>query len=186
MAYRRFLKFLLTFVGLFLFLYFGTIAWIGIAAPGKFYSPFVEKYLDYVSWIKHSLMFGTKYLLGFFGFDIIAQPDFRVRVAGGRAVLIAMDCVGYGVYSFWVAYIVANPGKWLYKFYWVVGGVLLLWFINVVRISLFLLAVNKGWPMPFGIDHHTWFNIFAYLAIFAMMYFVEKKLKLYKSGNHAG
>ncbi|MBS1927005.1 MAG: hypothetical protein JST95_00235 [Bacteroidetes bacterium] len=183
---KRFLRFLLVFLGCFFFLYLGTVAWIGIAAPGKLYSPFVEKHLDYVSWIKHSLMAGTKFFLGIFGYDVISQPDFRVRIAGGKAVLIAMDCVGYGVYSFWIAYIVANPGRWIFKLSWILGGVLLLWFINVVRISLFLLAYNKGWPMPLGINHHTWFNIFAYVAIFCMMYFVEKKSKIFQSGNHAG
>lgn len=172
---NKFLRFVIVFIGLFLILYFGTIAWIGIAAPGGFYSPFVEKYLDYVSWIKTSLALGVKGLLGIFGYDIIAQPDFRVRVAGGRAVLIAMDCVGYGVSSFWIAYIVANPGKLAYKLKWVIGGLLLLWLINVVRIALFLLSVNGGWPMPLGIDHHTWFNICAYIAIFIMMFFVERK-----------
>lgn len=181
---KKFLRFLITFLGVFLLLYFGTIAWIGIAAKGSYYNPIVDKYLDYVSGIKHSLMFGVKHLLGMFGYDVVTQPDFRVRLAGGKAVLIAMDCVGYGVYSFWIAYIVANPGSWIYKFRWVIGGVLLLWFINVVRISLFLLAVNKGWPMPLGINHHTWFNIFAYVAIFSMMYFVEKRSKIFQSGKN--
>jgi len=175
---------LLIFLGVFLLLYFGTIAWIGIAAKGGYYHPIVDKYLDYVSGIKHTLMFGVKHLLGIFGFEVVTQPDFRVRLAGGRAVLIAMDCVGYGVYSFWIAYIVAGPGSIMYKIRWIFGGVLLLWFINVVRISLFLLAINKGWPMPLGIDHHTWFNIFAYLAIFTMMFFVEQRSKIFFGNRH--
>ena len=85
-----------------------------------------------------------------------------------------MDCVGYGVYSFWVAFVVANSGSIGRKFTWIVFGVLGLWFINVIRITLFLLAVNKGWPMPLGWDHHTWFNIFAYLLIFSMIWWYDK------------
>jgi hypothetical protein len=37
-----------------------------------------------------------------------------------------------------------------------------------------LVAINRQWAMPLGIDHHTWFNIFAYGAIFGLMFFFEK------------
>ena len=159
---------------LFGILYYGTIAWIGIAAPGGIYSPFIENYLDYVSWIKYSLMYASKFYVGLFGIETYFAPEYVIRFVNGRGVLIAMDCVGYGVYSFWLAYTIANPGTVKRKLLWSLGGVFLLWFINSLRIALFLTAVNKDWPMPFGLDHHTWFNIFAYLAIFTMMYFFEK------------
>ena len=162
---------------LFGILYYGTIAWIGIAAPGGIYSPFVEKYLDYVSWIKLSLMHSTKFYLSLFNIDTYFAPGFIVRYFNGKGILIAMDCVGYGVYSFWLAYVIANPGTMKRKLFWSLGGVFLLWFINSLRIALFLVAINKEWPMPLDLDHHTWFNIFAYLAIFTMMYFFEKNVK---------
>jgi exosortase/archaeosortase family protein len=166
--------YLLKFIGVFCFLYYGTIAMIGLAAPGNAYSPFVEKYLDYVKWIKLSLIWATGFILSIFGVSTYTVPDFIIRITDGRGVAIAMDCVGYGVYSFWIAFVVANSGSFRRKFSWVVFGVLGLWFINVVRITLFLLAVNKGWPMPLGWDHHTWFNIFAYLLIFLMIWWYDK------------
>lgn len=85
-----------------------------------------------------------------------------------------MDCVGYGVYSFWIAFVAANKGKITSKIKWIVFGLLGLWFINVIRITLFLTAINKGWPMPLGLNHHTWFNIFAYLLIFFMIWWYDK------------
>jgi len=172
---KNFLLFLVRFLAIFLFLYYGTLAWIGIAAPGDIYSPFVDKYLDYVSWIKYSLMYGSKGLLWILGIDTYFAPDYIIRVVEGRGVRIAMDCVGYGVYSFWMAYILAGPTSIKQKWGWLVGGLFLLWLINTIRISLFLLATDRGWPMPLGIDHHDWFNIFAYTAIFTMMYFQQKK-----------
>lgn len=147
---------------------------IGIAAPGNLYSPFVEKYLDYVKWIKLSLMWATGTILSIFGISTYTLPDFVIRITDGRGVAIAMDCVGYGVYSFWIAFVVANKGRFWRKFLWIIFGVLALWFINVIRITLFLLAINKGWPMPLGLDHHTWFNIFAYLFIFIMIWWYDK------------
>jgi exosortase/archaeosortase family protein len=93
-----------------------------------------------------------------------------LRYGQGNAVIIAMSCVGYGVYSFWIAFVVANKGRLLKKLIWIICGVLALWLINVIRITLFLTAINKDWPMPLGIDHHTWFNIFAYSLIFLMIW----------------
>ena len=166
--------YLLKFIGVFCVLYYGTIAMIGIAAPGNLYSPFVEKYLDYVKWLKLSLIWATGFILSIFGISTYTVPDFVIRITDGRGVFIAMDCVGYGVYSFWVAFVVANTGKFWRKFSWIVLGVLALWMINVIRITLFLLAVDRGWPMPLGWDHHTWFNIFAYLLIFIMIWWYDK------------
>ncbi|MDP4285510.1 MAG: exosortase/archaeosortase family protein [Bacteroidota bacterium] len=169
--------YLIKFAGVFCICYFGTLAMIGLAAPGGIYSPFVAKYLDYVSWIKISLMRATAFFLSFFHIGTQTEPGFIIKFKGGRGVLIAMSCVGYGVYSFWIAFVAANKGKWLKKTLWIVCGVLALWLINAIRITLFLTSVNKGWPMPLGIDHHTWFNIFAYLLIFFMIWLYDKSLK---------
>lgn len=186
----RFLKqkyfwiYLLKFGTIFCFCYFGTLAMIGLAAPGGWYSPFVAKYLDYVSWIKHSLIWATGFILSVFNISTQKEPGFIISFTGGRGVIVAMSCVGYGVYSFWIAFVAANKGKFLKKFLWIFFGVLALWFINVLRITLFLTSINKGWPMPFGIDHHTWFNIFAYLLIFLMIWWYDKSFSKKLNENH--
>jgi len=122
-------------------------------------------------------MQATAFFLSLFHIGTQTEPGFYIRIIGGRGVIIAMSCVGYGVYSFWIAFVAANKGKWLKKTIWILVGVLALWFINAIRITLFLTAINKGWPMPLGIDHHTWFNIFAYLLIFFMIWLYDRSLK---------
>jgi exosortase/archaeosortase family protein len=181
MKYATYIYYLIKFAGIFCLCYFGTLVIIGLAAPGGYYIPFIEKYLDYVSWIKLSLIHATRFILSLFSIDTHTEPGFLIRITGGRGVIIAMDCVGYGVYSFWIAFVAANKGKSLKKLLWIVFGVLALWLINVIRITLFLTAINKGWPMPLGIDHHTWFNIFAYLLIFIMIWWYDKSLNSEKA-----
>jgi exosortase/archaeosortase family protein len=174
---KKFLFFVGKFMFLFCLFYFGTSAVIGLAAPGDYYIPFVGKYLDYVSWIKYSLLWAVKHLAGFAGYETVTEPGFIISVVNQKGIIIAMNCVGYGVYSVWAAYVIANDGNWKNKMVWVIVGLLLLWLINTIRISLFLIAINKGWPMPLGLDHHTWFNVFAYAAIFALMFFFDKRRK---------
>lgn len=117
-------------------------------------------------------------ILSIFNIQTLKEPGFLLRIKGGRAIIIAMSCVGYGVYSFWIAFVAANTGIFWKKIRWIVMGLLILWFINVIRITLFLLAINKGWPMPLGLDHHTWFTIVAYGMIFILIWLYDKK-----SGN---
>lgn len=171
---KKFWLYLLKFAGVFCICYFGTLAVIGIAAPGGLHSLFVEKHLDYVSWIKLSLIHTTGFILSLFHIPTQTEPGFAIKFPGGKGVYIAMDCVGYGVYSFWIAFVVANRGKIVKKTGWIVGGLLGLWLINVVRITLYLTSLNRDWSFPFGIDHHTWFNIVAYLLIFFLIFLYDK------------
>ncbi|MEO9211431.1 MAG: exosortase/archaeosortase family protein [Ginsengibacter sp.] len=163
---------------MFCVLYFGTYAIIGLASPAFYYSPFVDKYLDYVSGLKNTLLYSTAFLLSLFHIPTEILPGFIIKISGGKGVIVAQSCVGIGVYSFWIAFVAANKGSFWRKVKWIFGGLLSLWFINDVRITLFLLAVNKGWPNPLGMDHHTWFNIFAYLLIFVLIWWYDKKSKI--------
>jgi exosortase/archaeosortase family protein len=171
---KKFWAYLVKFTVVFCLCYFGTLAVIGIAAPGGLHSTFVEKHLDYVTWIKDSLIWATGLILSVFHIATYTAPEHIIRFVNGNGVHIAMDCVGYGVYSFWIAFVAANRGKWVKKLIWIIGGLFGLWFINVVRITLYLTSLNRDWSLPFGIDHHTWFNIFAYLLIFALIFFYDR------------
>ncbi|MDQ6764076.1 MAG: hypothetical protein M3015_15815 [Bacteroidota bacterium] len=177
--------YLFKFIGVFCLCYFGTLAVIGLAAPGNHYSPFISKYLDYVSWIKISLLKGTGFILSLFSIHTHSEPGYLQRINNGRGVIIAMDCVGYGVYSFWIAFVVANKGILVRKILWIIAGIVALWFINVIRISLFLVAINRNWAMPLGINHHTWFNIAAYILIFMMIWLYDRSFKENKKNNSA-
>ena len=173
-----FKKFVIKFLLSFTIMYFGSYAIIGISAPGGYYSEFVANYLDYVSAIKLTLMHGSKFLLSFFGIETKFAGSDHIKFINGRGVFISYDCVGFGVFSFWIAFVIANKISIRKKIFWLFGGIFLLWIINVTRISLFLVAINKKWNMPLGIDHHTWFNIASYIAIFIMIYFFDR------SSNH--
>lgn len=168
-----FLKFLLKFLAYFCILYYGTIAVIGITSPEGFYSFFADHYLNYVSWLRWTLLHASLLLLKFFGVAVYLKDAYTIRMQNGVGVHVGYDCIGYGVMIFWLAFIVANDLKLSSKIKWIIGGLLMIWILNVSRISLMLIAVNQHWKSPFGFDNHTWFNLVAYLAIFTMMYFFD-------------
>ena len=181
---NTFLQFILIFVSVFLLCYFGALFLNGLAIPGGIYSPFVEKYLNLSALLRTSIIAGTKLFVSFFNIETIRINDYVLRIPNANGIRLVYSCLGFGVMSFWIAYIFATAAKKVKKICWLFSGLLLIWIINVLRISMVLIAGNKGWRFPFGLDHHTWFNIIAYLAIFMMMFFFEKNIK--KSYLHEG
>lgn len=116
------------------------------------------------------------------GYPVDQLSPTHLYVRGGRGVNVGYDCLGYGITSFWIAFVFANAGSWKKKGAWMLGGAVFLWFINVLRISLVLVATNRNWKFPLGWDHHTWFNIVSYSMIFLMMWLYDKKF-FSKKGN---
>jgi exosortase/archaeosortase family protein len=174
--YKFFLIYLLKFIGAFCIIYFGTEAVIGISAPGKYYSPFIHNYLDYISWLRASLLHGSEALLTLSGYPAYLSSKYQLRI-DGTGVRIVYSCLGYGIMSFWLALIFANKGTFTKKLLWMIGGLLCVWLINIARICMMLLVTHKHSEMPLGIDHHTWFNIASYVLIFILMYFFDRSQK---------
>lgn len=178
---KKFVRFLIIFFVVFVVCYYGLQFITGLAVDGGLYSPFVEKHINVGAWIRTALINSCKYFLSIFGIETIRTNEYVIQMVGGRGVRIVYGCLGFGVMSFWIAYVIATVAKTQKKVAWLFAGLLLLWFINIIRISLVLVSTNKGWDFPFGWDHHLWFNIIAYAAIFTMMYFFEKSIKTHKS-----
>ncbi len=47
--------------------------------------------------------------------------------------------------SFWGAFVIANYDLWKRKLVWIIGGWLAIWCINVIRMALLIIAMNKNW-----------------------------------------
>ena len=180
---RDFWIYIFKFISAFCLLYFGTLAIIGFSVPGGYYSPFIAEHLNFVDWLRRSLLYGAKGVTYLFGFDTQVEGQYILRITHGHSIRMVYQCIGYGVMSFWAAFVFANSALIVKKIKWIVGGWILIWIINVVRISLLLIAVNKRWSTPLKIDHHTLFNIAAYLLILIMIYFFDRSQRR-QAGNN--
>lgn len=100
-----------------------------------------------------------------------------MRIVGGGGINVVYSCLGYGVTSFWLAFVFANTGSFKKKIAWMLGGAMVLLIINILRMGLVAMASHEKWKYPLGWDHHTWFNIVAYGMIFLMIYVYDKSGK---------
>ena len=166
--------YLLKFASVFCVLYFGTIIVIGLSTPENYYSSFVANYLDYVSLLRSSYLNTCKGLMSVLHYQTTITDNYTLYINHSNGIRLVYTCLAYGIMSFWAAFILANKGTVKRKIIWIFAGLLLVWCINVIRLLLVLIAMNKNWPMPLGFDHHTWFNIVAYGFIFLMIYFYDR------------
>lgn len=172
--YKPVFIYLLKFGGLFGFLYLLTLGIIGLSSPENHYSPFVDHYFNFIRPLRTSLLQAAKFFLSLFGFDAYLRDNYTLALSSGRAVRMVYSCIGYGVMCFWVAFVVANRGSLKKKIGWLLGGLISLWAINVLRVSLLLVALQQYRRVDFlGWDHHTWFTVAAYSLIFLMIYLYD-------------
>lgn len=165
--------YLLKFGLSFCLLYFGSQVVIGLSTPGNYYSPFVEHYLDFITPLRASFLYGSKSFLSLLGYHSFVTSNYILAMQTA-SIRMVYSCLGIGIMSFWTAFVFANKGSIRRKAIWILSGLAALWCINILRVSLLLVALQNHWQIPFGWDHHTWFNIVAYGFIFLMIYLYDR------------
>ncbi len=165
----------LKFFAIYYLCYYFSLAIIGLSSKEGRYSYFISHYLNFIDWTRSSLMYGTKKLLSFFHIETFLVNKYYLKKIGGKGFTLVFECVGYGIMSFWTAFIFTMSGAWNRKIIFWVLGMIIFWMLNVIRLSLFLVAINEGWPMPLGIDHHSWYNLITYSVMFLLIFIFEFK-----------
>jgi len=174
---RPFLLYVMRFLASFSFFYAGSLIIIGLSTPENMYSSFVANYLNFISPLRNSILTSAGLLLQIFSQKIERINELTIGIVGGGRVTMVYSCVGYGVMSFWAAFILVNRGKMIEKIFWLLGGWAVLWCLNVVRIFVLLLAIQETPNTNLKVDHHLIFNVICYVFIFGMIYFYDRFTK---------
>lgn len=176
-AYFNIARFLL----IFLIIHFLFYAYIGILSPsGKTYSPFLNRYANIPAWFTYFICKSAKGLLQLMGYSVYQKAANNVTISGSRGINIIWACLGFGVMSFWTAFIAAHKATIKYKSKWIAIGILLITGINILRIALIALGFHHNWKAFNAIEPHFAFNVVSYIAIIALtVWFVFNYRKTY-------
>jgi exosortase/archaeosortase family protein len=162
------LKFAFKFIVLFLLFYYFNILFLGVTSPGNYYSFFLAEHLNYIQGLRSLLLSGSAQILNWLGYDVIYN-HIDLLVAGKGIIRLAYDCLGFGIMSFFAAFVIAYPQKLNQKLIFLVAGILGIQFLNIARFILLALFWSKRASQI--VDHHTVFNIIIYIIIMISLYF---------------
>ncbi|MBE7177909.1 MAG: archaeosortase/exosortase family protein [Mucilaginibacter polytrichastri] len=162
-------RFLLVFISTFLFLYFFTLIYAGACAPGGLYIPFLDKYLNYVQGLRNILLHSSAYVLNLLGYQTRTNMS-ELLVIGHSKINLAYDCLGFGLMSFFCAFIIAWPEKCRKKIIFLIAGLIGIQILNILRFVLLGLYWHSA-SVRIGIDHHVLFNTMMYLIISICLFF---------------
>ena len=166
------LKFLIVFISLFSLLYFFNIIYFGFTLPGNHYSAYLDQHLNYIRYFRHLLLELTSLLLRIFGFTSITN-DYELLVAGHGKIRLDYSCLGLGLMSFFIAFVIAYPRPLKGKIIFLISGILSIQILNIVRFVYLVLYWDK--KNETVIDHHTLFNIVIYVILGIVLYFWIKR-----------
>ena len=163
--------FALIFLSLFALLYYFNLFFIGLTTAGNRYIPFFDANLNYVKELRFFLIKASSLLLNLLGYVTLTN-EFELMVVGKGIIRIVYTCLGFGLMSFFTAFVIAFPKKIKSKIVFVIGGLITIQLLNVIRFVLLALLWNRQTINI--IDHHTLFNLIIYVLIAISLYFWVK------------
>jgi exosortase/archaeosortase family protein len=165
-------RFLLVFLGLFLLFYYFNNFFFSVTSHGDHYIPFIDEHLNYIRWFRHLLLFISKTIINWLGYDAI-NNDYQLLVASHGTIDVVYSCLGLGIMSFFAAFVIAYPKRPKLKLVFLLVGLICIQVLNVLRFVLLAVLWNKRPGLI--LDHHTIFNIVIYIIIAVSLYFWIKR-----------
>ncbi|MBU6123390.1 exosortase X [Hymenobacter siberiensis] len=161
---RLIFRFMLVAGALYLAWFFGYEQWL--AVDGR---------LDAV--LCHHIAAASVGLLRTGGFAAaLAGPGLNlVLMSGEPSVIVGAPCNGLVLYALFGGFILAFPGSWRRKVWFIPSGMLLIWVLNVLRVAA--LAVNHHYSHEtVAFNHHFTFTFVVYGVIFGLWMFWVRRL----------
>lgn len=140
--------------------------YVGLVTPGgSTYSPFLEKYFNLPVWTANGLAKLSATLLNVIGFETYQKSLKNISIIGGGGANITWGCIGFGVISCWIAFVVAHKARKNFKMKWLIAGILFVFVLNVFRLMLIPVAIHNNWHFISSLNVHTSFNIACYILL---------------------
>jgi exosortase family protein XrtF len=98
----------------------------------------------------------------------IASTNSQLLLLEGQpAVVVGPPCNGLVLYALFAGFVLAYPGPWMRKLWYIPLGMGLIWGLNVLRVAM--LALNHQYaPRSLDFNHHYTFSFVVYACIFGL------------------
>ena len=105
-------------------------------------------------------------LLGFAA-TVAPANAFLVMMNAQPAVIVGIPCNGLVLYALFGGFVLAFPGPWQRKLWFIPAGMAIIWGLNVLRVAA--LALNHHYAhRSVDFNHHYTFTFVVYACIFGL------------------
>lgn len=112
--------------------------------------------------------------LGFAATLDSASPNV-LQMNGQAAVIVGIPCNGLILYALFSGFVLAFPGPWQRKLWFIPLGIALIWILNVMRVAA--LALNHHYAhQSVDFNHHYTFTFVVYGCIFGLWMLWARRL----------
>jgi len=128
--------------------------------------------IDQIVWLAGSLL----ELMGFelSGANPLLGGLRTIGIGGSDGVWIGDLCNGLTLFGLFTGFVLAFPGPWKTKLWYIPLGILLIHLANVVRVMA-LVVVERFYPESLDFNHTYTFTILVYSLVFLLWYTWAKK-----------
>lgn len=96
-------------------------------------------------------------------------------IDGSHGVWIGNPCNGINLFGLFTIFVLAFPGKWKRKLWFIPLGILIIHLANIIRIAI-LTIIAKNSPELLDFNHNYTFTITVYSIVFVLWYIWATKL----------
>ena len=149
-------RFLLTAVALYLAWFFGYEQWL--AHDGRLDTALCTQIARAGVGLLHTMGFAA---------TVAPANPFLVEMNGQPAVIVGIPCNGLVLYALFSGFVLAYPGPWRRKLWFIPAGIVFIWVLNVLRVAA--LALNHHYAhRSVDFNHHYTFTFIVYAFIFGL------------------
>jgi exosortase/archaeosortase family protein len=172
-------RFLSRFIGLFCALYGFNLFYIGITTPGGIYCSFLDQHLNYIKGWRGVYISSTAKVLESTGY-IVHTTGTTLKVQDHAGFRLVYSCLGYGIMSFFAAFVLAFPKPLYSRIFFLFTGLVIIQLLNTLRFILMAVFYKPTAILGFA-DHHDIFNYSLYIILLGMIYlWLNPRLRLFK------
>jgi exosortase family protein XrtF len=120
----------------------------------------------------------TAYVLELMGYESFISDNATIRtvgIDGTHGLWIGDPCNGLTLFALFAIFIVAYPGPWKHKLWFIPVGITVIHFLNVMRITALCIIVLKR-PEWLDFNHTYTFQLLMYGFIFGLWWIWIQKL----------
>jgi exosortase family protein XrtF len=120
----------------------------------------------------------TAYVLELMGYESFISDNATIRtvgIDGTHGLWIGDPCNGLTLFALFAIFIVAYPGPWKHKLWFIPVGITVIHFLNVMRITALCIIVLKR-PEWLDFNHTYTFQLLMYGFIFGLWWIWIQKI----------